>query len=158
MNLITEVKLGLYLGGGEHVIFETDEFNKLNIGVIFNCCDEICHEANNKYIINHFLIRDDGEGDNFCNYMDEIVDKIDYYLSRGSNIYVHCVQGVSRSAAIIIYYCMKYEKSSFDKAYNRLFMMRPCISPHINFIKELKKKDMHKLTNSGGFKNRFSDI
>jgi predicted protein tyrosine phosphatase len=81
--------------------------------------------------------------------MDVIVDSINKHLKNGSNIYVHCIHGISRSAAIIIYYLMKYEKMSLNRAYGAtpygidsrsLLIMRSCISPLAKFIKVLKTK------------------
>lgn len=53
MDKITQIKPLLYLGYGMHVQFKTDEFEKLNIDVIINCCNEINHKQKNnkKYIL-----------------------------------------------------------------------------------------------------------
>lgn len=144
MNRITKIKNNLYLGNGIHVQKETDEFKKLGINVIINCCDEIVHEHNEKYIIEHFPINDDGIDGSFVTYLEKSVETINSYLLQGKNVYVHCVQGISRSVAITIYYLMKYDKMSFDDAYFKLKMQRSCISPHINFVRELKKRVLYK--------------
>ncbi|XWV26348.1 hypothetical protein QJ857_gp0726 [Tupanvirus soda lake] len=158
MDLITKVKPGLFLGSAKH-ISNSSEFDKLNISVIINCCDEIKHESSAKYTVENFPINDDGQDESFSKYMDQAVNKINYYLSQNLNVYVHCVQGVSRSAAIVIYYLMMHERMSFNKAYYRLVISRPCISPNITFVKELKKKDIFANTESDEFfKNKFSDL
>ncbi|XWV25087.1 hypothetical protein QJ856_gp0690 [Tupanvirus deep ocean] len=158
MDLITKIKPGLFLGSAKHIT-NSSELDKLNINVIINCCDEIEHELSMKYVIEHFPINDDGLDNSFVKYMDQAVDKINYYLSQNLNVFVHCVQGISRSAAIIIYYLMRYEKVSFNKAYYRLVISRPCILPNITFVKELKKKDIYANSDSDEFfKNKFSDL
>lgn len=151
MNIITEVKPHLYLGAAKHIETNSDEFNKLDINIIINCCEEIIWEEDDRFIINHYPINDDALGNKFAECMDECADLIDKYLSEGLNVYIHCVHGVSRSAAMVIYYLMKYEKLSYDVAHYKLFLKRPCIRPHCNFICELKKKDSHKSKKKGGF-------
>ena len=143
MDKITQVKPSLYLGYGIHARFKTDDFEKLGIDVIINCCNEIRHKPNNnkKYIVEQYPIDDDGLDNSFVGYLEKIVDQINYYLNNGKKIYVHCVQGISRSAAIIIYYLMKYDKLSYDNAYVRLLLLRPCICLNENFVRELKNRD-----------------
>lgn len=156
MNRIIEVKPNLYLGAAKHVVEKSDEFNALDINVVINCCDEITLEENqtfdsNKYKIHHYPINDDALDNKFSECMNECVDLINKYLLDGLNVYIHCVHGVSRSAAMVIYYLMKYEKLSYDVAHYKLFLKRPCIQPHPNFIRELKERDLYKSKKKGGF-------
>ena len=127
MDQITKVKPHLYLGTAKHVIEQSEEFKALGINVIINCCDEITLDQNDKYIIHHYPIDDDAIGNNFAECMDECVALINGYISEGLNVYIHCVHGVSRSAAMVIYYLMKYEKLSLNVSYNKLFLKRACI-------------------------------
>jgi protein-tyrosine phosphatase len=160
MNKITEINNHLYMGDANNVRSETNQFKKAKIDVIINCCNEITHEftPKEKYIVEHFLIDDDGLDNSFSDNLDIIVDSINYHITNGKNIYVHCVQGVSRSASVVIYYLMKYNNFSFDRAYVTLLFKRPCISPNINFIKELQKKDIYGSDeeSDGFFKNKYS--
>lgn len=149
MDKISQITPQLYLGNGKHVQRQTKEFLELDINVIINCCNEIVHKPNEKYIIKQFPI-DDGIEASIISYLDEIVDLINYYSNENKKIYVHCVQGRSRSASIVIYYLMKYEKLSFDDAYNKLLKIRPCIFPNNNFIEELKQKENKIENNNGG--------
>ena len=144
MNKINEIKPGLYLGNLYNVKKKTDAFDALNIDVIINCCDEYEHKEhkNEKYTLEQFPINDDGLDDSFITYMDVAADTIKNHMDNQKNIYVHCVQGVSRSVAIVIYYLMKYEKMSYDKAYVTVLLERSCISPHPNFVSELKKREI----------------
>ena len=152
MNRITEIRPGLYLGNGIHVISESESFLGLNINVVINCCDEIVHKESEKYIIEQYPINDDGLDDNFTKYADVLVDSIHKHLSNRLKVYIHCVQGISRSAAMIIYYLMKYEKKSFNKAYLTLTMIRSCIALHPKFIKELESRNIYATGDDGFFK------
>ena len=139
MEIISEITPQLYLGTGKNARLQTEQFTKLNIDVIINCCNDFTHKKNSTYTIVEYPI-DDGFDAKIGQYLDEVVDVINNYLCDGKRIYVHCVQGRSRSASIIIYYFMKYHNMKFEKAYKKLLAIRPCISPNINFINELKNK------------------
>lgn len=158
MDKITEIYPLLYLGNAKNVFQETDKFKELQIDIVINCCDEIVYESKEKYLLEQFPIDDDGVNGSFIKYLDEIVDLIYHYLSNNKKIYIHCAQGISRSASIIIYYMMKYEQISFDRAYSKLYVMRSCISPNINFVKELKKRDIYWSSEDSFFKNKFSNM
>jgi protein-tyrosine phosphatase len=69
--------------------------------------------------------------------MDAAADKIDYYITLGKRVYVHCVHGKSRSPAIIIYYLMKYKNFTYDQAFEKILSIRPIISMNNNFVREL---------------------
>jgi len=142
MNIpaISQINPKLYLGSVKHIRFATEEFTEKNIDVIINCCLEITHKPNPNYIVKNFPI-DDGTDASIDEFLDPVVDLINHYLVNNKCVYVHCVHGKSRSASIIIYYLMKYEKMSFDKAYSKLLAIRPIISPNTNFIKELQVRD-----------------
>ncbi|XWV25077.1 putative dual specificity protein phosphatase 14-like [Tupanvirus deep ocean] len=142
MNIISQITPQLYLGTGKHARLQTDEFKKLDIDVIINCCNDFKHKQNNKYIIEEFSI-DDGSDAQIGFYLDKVADLINDYLVQNKKIYIHCVQGRSRSASIVIYYFMKYHRMRFVQAYQKLLSIRPCISPNVNFISELKMMDKY---------------
>lgn len=152
------IKPHLYLGNAVHVRTQSNEFIDLRINVIINCCNEISYKLDESYLIKEFPIDDDALDDSFEKYLDEAVDFIHQHLLKNSNIYVHCVHGVSRSVSILIYYLMKHDRMSFDKAYRLILFAKPSISPHINFIKQLKKRDLYMEHKTGGFENIFSGV
>ena len=63
---------------------------------------------------------------------------IDRNINLKKNVLVHCVAGISRSAAFLVYYFMKKENLNFEKAYDRLALERPFIKINQGFIKTLK--------------------
>ncbi|KAG8227633.1 hypothetical protein J437_LFUL008710 [Ladona fulva] len=50
---------------------------------------------------------------------------------------VHCVAGVSRSAALCLAYLMKYERMSLRKAFVHLRSKRPSVRPNTGFFQQL---------------------
>ena len=59
---ISSIKPNLYLGAGSHAKKKSAEFSNLNIDVIINCCNEITHKPNEKYLIENFPIDDGVDG------------------------------------------------------------------------------------------------
>mmetsp|Transcript_15573 Transcript_15573/g.25794 ORF Transcript_15573/g.25794 Transcript_15573/m.25794 type:complete len:227 (-) Transcript_15573:323-1003(-) len=63
---------------------------------------------------------------------------IDDVLSRGGRVIVHCAQGKSRSAAIIIAYLILRRAMSFDDALNFVQSRRPIVQPNPGFVCQLR--------------------
>lgn len=58
--------------------------------------------------------------------------------ANGSNVFIHCFMGSSRSATIVVLYLMKYHKMSFCQAYKFLKNKRPVVNMNISFAEELQ--------------------
>jgi len=71
--------------------------------------------------------------------IDDIVDQIHDEIIKENAVLIHCAQGVSRSASVVIGYLMKYEKMNFDDAYKHVKSLRSCINPNSGFVDQLKK-------------------
>ena len=64
-------------------------------------------------------------------------DAIDFFeeaKKEGGKVYVHCVQGVSRSATIVISYLMFTRKMTFHDAFSYVRERRGIINPNTGFI------------------------
>ncbi|KAI0044791.1 hypothetical protein FA95DRAFT_1680946 [Auriscalpium vulgare] len=71
-------------------------------------------------------------------HLEDAVEYIDGALRRGQNVLVHCQQGVSRSAAIVIAYLIRKRGMSYDAATAYVHKRRPCIKPNSGFVRCLK--------------------
>ena len=60
------------------------------------------------------------------------------FIEGDDKILVHCMEGVSRSATIVIAYIMWKEKKSMNDAIKFVRSKRPIISPNYGFKKQLK--------------------
>lgn len=79
---------------------------------------------------------DDFYQENIAFFFDETYKFIEE--SKGS-VYVHCAAGVSRSPTIVIAYIMKKNRKNYEETYEFVREKRPCISPNMGFVKQLKE-------------------
>lgn len=81
---------------------------------------------------------EDDPNANILPYLDTAVDRIqENIVSRNYHVLVHCVAGVSRSAAIVIAYLMKFKKMTLRDAFNYCYNLRPVIRPNNGFMMQL---------------------
>ena len=69
--------------------------------------------------------------------IEEPIDLLQSYLENGIPVLVHCLQGVSRSPALIIGYIMKTKRIPFLEAYQIVKARSPSISPNVSLISHL---------------------
>jgi protein tyrosine phosphatase len=69
---------------------------------------------------------------------EECFEFINSALQAGGVVLVHCFQGVSRSATIVLAYLMTYKKMTLDRAVAFLKSKRSIISPNFGFINQLR--------------------
>ncbi len=83
---------------------------------------------------------DDSLEQDLSNYIQEVLDFIAESQRNNSNVLVHCVSGISRSASIVIAYIMKQHQMNYDQAFSYVKRKRPTIRPNSNFIEQLNKR------------------
>lgn len=79
----------------------------------------------------------DDETDDVLLYLDEAAEVIQARLDARMNVLVHCVQGVSRSVAIVTGYLMKHGSLSFASAYEMVCSKYPNANIADNFRQQL---------------------
>jgi protein-tyrosine phosphatase len=102
--------------------------------IIVNCADEL-KDMKHDYLVPLY----DGRNKNLIEQLDDAYEFINKNLNDKKKIIVHCQAGVSRSAAVIIYYLMKSKNIKYNDAYNILKKVRPIINPNYFFEKTLMK-------------------
>ncbi|CCM05505.1 uncharacterized protein FIBRA_07728 [Fibroporia radiculosa] len=72
-------------------------------------------------------------------HLEATVRWIDDRLRKGTNVLVHCQQGMSRSAAIVIAYLIYTQNMTYDAAFDFVRRKRACIKPNAGFVKALQE-------------------
>ncbi|KAF5348344.1 hypothetical protein D9758_010942 [Tetrapyrgos nigripes] len=72
-------------------------------------------------------------------HLEEACTSIDKALREGRSVLVHCQQGISRSAAVVIAYLIRNHGMSYDAAYTHVRRQRPCIKPNSGFVNVLRE-------------------
>jgi len=74
-------------------------------------------------------------------FFDSSVLFVEEARKEGNCVLVHCQQGVSRSAALVIAFLIKSEKHTLSSAYTHLRAQRPTCKVRPNFLKQLIEWD-----------------
>lgn len=132
--VLTELTEGLFICGVSSL--KADLLENVGISCIINCTKEVPNlSAPEGERLKLWL--DDTEDTDIFSYLDMVVDRIHELICDGCKVLVHCVAGVSRSAAFALAYLVKYEKMTLRKAYTFCAAKRPLVRPNLGFWKQL---------------------
>uniref|UniRef100_A0A8C4SCZ5 protein-tyrosine-phosphatase n=2 Tax=Erpetoichthys calabaricus TaxID=27687 RepID=A0A8C4SCZ5_ERPCA len=87
----------------------------------------------------HRVPINDSHSEDLLPFLGGALDFIDLVLSQHGRVLVHCLAGVSRSAAVAIAYTMRHLGMTLDEAYRYVKERRPSISPNFNFLGQLQQ-------------------
>jgi protein-tyrosine phosphatase len=109
--------------------------SKLGITHVVNCAADYSENYLQAKGVQYksYHLKDHVREDISCVFYDAI-DFIANARKQGGKLYVHCVQGISRSATIILAYNIFTEKITYQEAYAYLKEKRACINPNMTFI------------------------
>ena len=132
----TQIFKYLYLGNFNQAC-NIQELKKLKINYILNCAHD-CYNYNLPKSIKelHLLVKDLEDFD-IIKYFEKGNEFINKCKLMGGTCLVHCKLGISRSAAFVIAYLIKYEKLSADEAFDFVKKKRISIRPNNGFMKQL---------------------
>lgn len=75
------------------------------------------------------------EIDDIVQIVNNVVVKLNENMKKKKTIYIHCYEGVSRSAICVMYYLVKYHGYTKPDAFNYVKIKRPNISPNDLMLK-----------------------
>jgi hypothetical protein len=61
------------------------------------------------------------------------------FINEADRVFIHCKQGVSRSASIVIAYLIKEKQMTFDTALENILAVRNCVNPNNGFEAQLRR-------------------
>ncbi|WP_395168423.1 dual specificity protein phosphatase family protein [Piscirickettsia salmonis] len=151
INLPAFRRSNVYLGPAaqlEHAITEKDIKYVINVGnVRYSKIAEtefpfVEREGAEKHEINGiqflFCPAKDVPGQNLSQYFLTINQFLRDALKTGQPIFIHCHQGISRSASALLAFVMEESKCSLEDAIKQVKEHRKCIDPNMGFVGQLK--------------------
>ena len=137
-NHSTEVLPYLYLGGERNAGNLKELTARTHITHILNTAWEVANFYPEKFVYRHYPLSDYAD-QNLFDIMDDAIRFIETARASGGRCLVHCVQGISRSATIVIAYCIAALDMSLSAAIAFLKSKRPIIAPNSGFLEQLKQ-------------------
>ena len=151
INEINEIIPHLYLSNW-YTSNNTEILHKYNIKAVITLetqpkPDFIYKYYKNYGVDNMYIKLHDSPDANITQYFDKTYDFIDKHISKGENVLVHCMAGVSRSATIVLNYIIRkmYETNQVstcpckfvDQVLEFARTKRPVVNPNSGFMKQL---------------------
>ena len=121
----------LYLGG-DLVAKDTETFQNIGITHVINCAADYSDDYHKDMgvIYKSYHLKDHVREDIACIFYDALKFLSEARAS-GGKCYVHCVQGISRSATICCAYLIMTEGLTYNEAYERVKARRACANPNL---------------------------
>ncbi len=127
----------LYLGS-DLVAKDAQMLGKIGITHVVNCArgysEDYLQEKGVKYKSYH--LKDHVREDIACIFYDAI-QFIQQAREQGGKVYVHCVQGISRSATVCCAYKIFAEQLTYEQALRQVTERRACANPNLQFVQQL---------------------
>jgi dual specificity phosphatase 12 len=128
------IEKGIWLGSLTAAI-DNNDLKTMGITKIISVCDRL--NALHRPIEYKWIKIDDDEQANLLQFIPKLMRWISKLLKQGDTIFVHCQNGISRSAAIVAAWLMKVHDWDPTMAETFLRGKRPCIKINDGFRKQL---------------------
>jgi len=136
-NVCSEVLPGFLYLGSDLVARNKELLLSNKITHVINCAGDYSPEYFSDIMsYKTFHLKDSPRENIECCFYDSIFF-INQALMSNGRVYVHCVQGVSRSATICMAYLIFDKKMTYNGAFELLQASRPVANPNLNFIAQL---------------------
>jgi protein-tyrosine phosphatase len=67
---------------------------------------------------------------------------LDDARAKNQRVLIHCIQGISRSATVVIAYCMKTFGWTLKHSYEYVKGRRSIVSPNVGFVNQLREMEI----------------
>eukprot|EP00308_Calcidiscus_leptoporus_P008477 CAMPEP_0119363778 /NCGR_PEP_ID=MMETSP1334-20130426/10709_1 /TAXON_ID=127549 /ORGANISM="Calcidiscus leptoporus, Strain RCC1130" /LENGTH=782 /DNA_ID=CAMNT_0007379321 /DNA_START=112 /DNA_END=2461 /DNA_ORIENTATION=- len=131
-RVLTIVVPGLYVGANA-AAREVTLLHQAGVTHVINCAAGSCadhHPQSFKYM--RLYLKDSMREDIAAAFYDAL-EYIHTAIQNNGVVFVHCQQGVSRSAAIVLAYLMWVKRASYEAALDLVRAERPTVNPNIGF-------------------------
>ncbi|KAL7306943.1 hypothetical protein TKK_0000702 [Trichogramma kaykai] len=143
-----EVYPGVFIGDGQTACNKQYLCNRIHVTHVLNAAEgksfgyvntdaKYYADTGIEYMGCHMI---DAPSTNISQYFYPAADFIDNALRKGGRVYVHCVQGVSRSATLVVAYLMIKKGMLASEALRTVTLARN-IQPNSGFLRQLADLD-----------------
>ena len=138
--MCSEVIDGFMWLGSDLIARDEQTLAAIGITHVVNCAADYSQNYLSKQGVKYksYHLKDHVREDIQCVFYDAI-DYISQARRQNGKVYVHCVQGISRSATIVLAYKIFSEKCTYEDAEAVLKDRRSCVNPNMTFILQLKQ-------------------
>jgi len=137
----SEILPFLYLGGERNASNKTELTLRTHITHILNVAWEVANFYPDLFIYQNYSISDYSD-QNISEILDDAVLFIESARMSGGRCLVHCVQGISRSATVVIAYLIASEGWSVQTALQFVKERRSLIAPNPGFLQQLQEYEI----------------
>ena len=121
---------------GSSIVAQNAELlKKKSITHIINCASQLVTPAKGFNTLNIPMV--DGGDENILSHVWLTTNFIENAIKSGGKVLVNCIEGVSRSASVIIGYLMISQNIDYMTAFQIVRKQRRCASPHPRFMTQL---------------------
>ncbi|PNW79482.1 hypothetical protein CHLRE_09g416950v5 [Chlamydomonas reinhardtii] len=132
----SEVSPGLFLSG-DYVAKNRETLRQAGVTHVLNCVGFICKEYFKEELTYKTLYLQDTPAEDISCVLYDSLNYIDAALQSGGRVLVHCSQGVSRSATLVIAYMMWRSGKPYDEVFAAVKGIRGVANPNIGFTCQL---------------------
>ncbi len=141
LNLIPTHTIGkLYLGA----VGGLRDLDKYNIKFVVSLFPTLNIEIPDNVLRHEYSISDQPQyKPRMKSILDETTDDIRAELQKGTNVFVHCFAGVSRSSTVVLDYLLTHEQlnmTTFQEVLEWIRKFRQQVKPNDGFIELLKER------------------
>ncbi|XP_049403014.1 protein-tyrosine-phosphatase MKP1-like [Solanum stenotomum] len=126
----------IYLGS-DTVAKNRDILRENGITHVLNCVGFSCPEYFKDDLVYKTLWLQDSPTEDITSILYDVFDYFEDVREQGGRVFVHCFQGVSRSASLVIAYLMWKEGMSFEDAFQHVKAARGVTNPNMGFACQL---------------------
>lgn len=123
--------------GGSTIAQNYDILHECKITHILNCVGFECPEYFAKSFHYKTLWLLDHPSEDITSLLYNVFDYFEDVREQNGRIFVHCIQGVSRSASFVIAYLIWCERRSYEETLEKVKAIRSVVSPNMGFAFQL---------------------
>lgn len=126
---------GIILGSFEES-FDRDTLTKYQVTHVLNVASECNILQRVDLIYAKFPIADDCYESNIINIIDPCMNFIQHCHQSNGCVFIHCLEGVSRSACIVLYYLIMHLRWDPNATIVHLKKCRPIVDPFPRYLEQ----------------------